>query len=184
MRNKVMGILIYLNRIKNNLPPSTRTLVIQSLALSVVNYCSKIWGAAGKTQLLQVQRVQNFAARIAIGNIRKRDHITPYINRLQWLKIDNKCTFDVFVYVYKLLNDYFPSWLLTLPLVSEFSARRTRQQNNLFIPQTKSKIGERNMAVRGPSLWNDLPETIKNSSNVIIFKKNLKKHFMHNQMYN
>ena len=94
MHHKVMGILMYLNRIKNNLPPSTRTLVVQSLALSVINYCSKIWGAAGKTQLSQVQKLQNFAARIAIGNIRKRDHITPHINKLQWLKINSKCAFD------------------------------------------------------------------------------------------
>ena len=87
MHKKVMGILIYLNRMKNNFPPATRTLVVQTLALSIIGYCSKIWGVANTTQVHRVQKLQNFAARIAISNVSKRDHVAPHINNLSWLKI-------------------------------------------------------------------------------------------------
>ena len=178
---KVMGVLIYLNRIKYYLPPATRILVVQSLALSLINYCCKIWGGANKTQIHRIQKLQNFAARIAVGNVRKRDHVTPHLNNLQWLKIENKCAYDICVYIFKILKNQLPSWLLTLPLVSEYNLRNTRQQNNLFVPPTRTKIGERTLLVRGPKLWNDLPDGIKDVSSVVIFKKNLKKHLLQNQ---
>ena len=181
MHKKVMGILIYLNRMKNNFPPATRTLVVQTLALSIIGYCSKIWGVANATQLHRVQKLQNFAARIAIGNVSKRDHVTPHINDLNWLKIKNKCAFDICVYVFKLLNGQLPFWLLNLPQVSEYNNRITRQQNNLLVPPTRTMMGERKLSVRGPRLWNDLPQTVKSTVSINTFKKNLKRHFMQNQ---
>ena len=78
---KVMGTLIYLNRVKDSFEPSTRKLVVQSLAMSFINYCLKVWGATSNTQLQRVQKLQNFAARVAIGNVRKYDHITPHLKK-------------------------------------------------------------------------------------------------------
>ena len=151
------------------------------MALSIIGYCSKIWGVANATQLHRVQKLQNFAARIAVGNVSKRDHVTPHINDLNWLKIKNKCAFDICVYVFKLLNGQLPYWLLNLPQVSEYNNRITRQQNNLLVPPTRTMMGERKLSVRGPRLWNDLPQTVKSTVSINTFKKNLKRHFMQNQ---
>ena len=181
MRRKVMGILFFLNRIKNNIPLTTRILVIQSLSLSIINYCMKIWGTANLTQLKQVQKLQNFAARIALGNIKKYDHITPHINKLKWLKINNKYIFDVCVYIYKVLSNQLPDWILTLPMVREVNSRITRQQNNLLVPLTRTMMGEKAMEVRGPKLWNNLPEEIRNSNTISSFKNKLKQHLLGNQ---
>ena len=84
---KTIGTLMYLNRIKDKMPLDIRKMIIQSLALSYINYCSNIWGNTNKTQILRVQKLQNFAAKIAIGNGKKYDRATPYINSLKWLKI-------------------------------------------------------------------------------------------------
>lgn len=181
MRKKVMGILIYLNRVKESIPLSIRTQIVQTLALSIINYALKIWGSTNKTQMKKVQKLQNFATRIALGNIKKYKHITPHINRLQWLRMNNKCIFDVCVYVFKCLNNQIPSWLLSLPRVGEYNIRDTRQQNNLFVPSTHTLNGDREMGVRGPRLWNKLPEAVKNSSNVYTFKRNLKAHLLQGQ---
>ena len=181
MHKRVMGILIYLNRIKNSFPTDTRTLIVQALAVSIISYCSKIWGSTNKTQLQRVQKLQNFAARIALGNVNKYDRITPHINKLNWLKIENKYAFDICVYVFKILNKQLPSWLLTLPLVTEYNNRRTRQQYDLYIPPTRTIMGDRKMSVRGPRLWNSLPEEVKNAISIKTFKTNLKKHLIQNQ---
>ena len=181
MRKKVMGILFYLNRIKNNIPLTTRILVIQSLSLSIINYCIKIWGTTNSTQLKQVQKLQNFAARIALGNIRKYDHITPHINKLKWLKINNKYIFDVCMYIFKVTRNQLPNWLLTLPTVREYNSRITRQLNNLLVPPTRTITGEKAIEVRGPKLWNNLPEEIRNSNSLSSFKSKLKKHLLESQ---
>ena len=181
VRKKVMGILIFLNRIKDSIPLTTRTQVFETLPLSIINYCLKIWGTANKAQLQKVQVLQNFAARIAVGNIRKYEHITPHINKLKWLKMSNKCIFDTCIYIFKLLNHQLPAWLLSLPRVRELIFRNTRQQNNLFVPPTRTMVGEREMGVRGPKLWNSLPESVKSSTSIHSFKRSLKAYLLASQ---
>ena len=181
VRKKVMGILIFLNRIKDSIPPTTRTQVVETLALSIVNYCLKIWGTANRAQLQKVQMLQNFAARIAVGNVRKYEHITPHINKLKWLKTSNKCIFDTCIYIFKLLNHQLPAWLLSLPRVREMIFRNTRQRNNLFVPPTRTMAGEREMGVRGPKLWNSLPDSVKSSTSIYSFKRSLKTYLLASQ---
>ncbi len=74
---KVMGTLIFINRISNNFDKATRIVVVQSLVLSLINYCIIIWGSTNETLLDDVQKIQNFAAKVAVGCCRKYDHVTP-----------------------------------------------------------------------------------------------------------
>ena len=97
------------------------------------------------------------------------------------VKKENKCTYDVCLYVFKLLNGQLPSWLLTLPLVSEYNSRRTRQQHNLYVPPTRTIMGDRKVSVWGPRLWNNLPEIVKNAVSTNTFKANLKQYLLQNQ---
>ena len=181
MRKKVMGILMYLNRIRDCIPLSIRPNIVETLALSILNYGLKIWGSTNKTHIQKVQKLQNFAARIALGNIRKYEHITPHLNNLHWLKIRNKSIYDICMYIYKCLRNEIPPWILSLPRVGDHTTRVTRQQNNLLIPPTRTLTGEREMGVRGPKLWNSLPEVVKNSVSIHSFKRNLKTHLLHKQ---
>ena len=90
MSKKVTGTLIYLNRIKDNFETSVLIVIVQSLALSLIYYCSNVWGYTNKTQLERVQKLQNFAAKVAIGGASKYDHATPIIKKLEWLRIEEQ----------------------------------------------------------------------------------------------
>ena len=79
---KVMSILLYINRIKDNFDKPTMKTIVQTLALSIMNYCSTIWGSANDTQLERIQKLQNFAAKIIDGKARKFDHVTPINARI------------------------------------------------------------------------------------------------------
>ena len=87
---KAMGILMFLNRLKNKLTPEVRCTIVQSLVLSHINYCIKVWGTTGITQIQRMQKIMNFAAKIAVGNGRKYDRATPFIQKLQWLKVKER----------------------------------------------------------------------------------------------
>ena len=181
MHKKTMGTLIYLNRIKDRIERDVRIKVVQALALSLINYCSKIWGTTSKTQIQRVQKLQNFAAKIAIGNVRKYDHVTPHIKELKWLKIEQKCLYDTCIFVYKILRKQIPSWLLKLTTVRNVNPVMTRQQNDLFIPRTRTYTGARDTAVRGPMLWNNLPNLVKDGCSLGVFKNKLKEHYLSSQ---
>lgn len=118
---RVMGQLIYLNHMKNKIPTYTRIPIVQTLALSIINYFSTIWSLTNKTQIKKAQKLQNFTARVVIANINKYDLTTnkykqikivkrstkmsmgianmnkydlttPYINKLKLLKVQQKMT--------------------------------------------------------------------------------------------
>ncbi len=112
MHKKVMGILLLVNRIRDNFDDVTRKIVIQSLALSSVNYCIQVYGTTNNTHVRRVQKLQNFAAEICAEGTRRSDHATPFITQLEWLKIDKKVIFDVAVTVFKVKNKIFPDWFV------------------------------------------------------------------------
>ena len=143
--------------------------------MSLISYCSKIWGSANKTQMDRVQKLQNFAGRVALGGVRKRDHITPILKELNWLKVRVQCTYDLCIYIYKIRNNLLPDWLESMPTIAEVNNNsfNTRQSHLLFIPRTNTDSGARAIVVRGPVEWNKLPESIKNCHSVSSFKHQL-----------
>lgn len=52
---KTHGIIMFINRMKDNFDKPTRKIVVESLVLSLLNYGMSIWGA---TNITQVERVQ------------------------------------------------------------------------------------------------------------------------------
>ncbi|KAK7075307.1 hypothetical protein SK128_002071, partial [Halocaridina rubra] len=73
-----------------NFETTTRVTVVESVALSHINYCTTVWRAITKTQINRTQKLINFATQVALGGIRKYDHITPVLNNLGWLQAENK----------------------------------------------------------------------------------------------
>lgn len=55
---------------------TTRIMIIQSLVLSVINYCIKIWGATNDLYLNKAQKLVNFAARVAVVGVKKNATIS------------------------------------------------------------------------------------------------------------
>lgn len=85
---KLMGTLIYLH-IKNKIT-TEKNVFVRTLALRILNYWLNIWGTTNKTR--RTQKLRNFAARVALGNINEYVHIIPHINELKWLKLQQKYT--------------------------------------------------------------------------------------------
>ena len=127
----------------------TREAIIKTLVLSIINYCSSIWGMANKTQINRVQKLQNYAAKVAHGGVRKYDHVTPVLEKLKWLKIEEKVQFDVAFLVFKVLNNYLLQWFYHFNSVSDMRRANTRQMNNLVIPRNRSNIGGQSFVVKG-----------------------------------
>jgi len=182
IHRKVMGTLVYLNHIKNQITTETRIMVVQTLVLSIINYCSNIWGSTNKTQMQKVQKLQNFAARVALGNISKLDHISPHIQKLNWLKVQPKCSYDTCVFIYKLIHGNYPQWLMPLQTVGTTSGVVTRQVNSLYVKRSRTDTGARQMEIRGPKLWNMLPDNIRVINSFCNFKTKLKEHLLNNQL--
>ena len=169
---------MYISRIKDYFDEETRMIIVQSLVLSVINYCIKIWGTSSNVYIEKIKKIQNFAARMAVQGVRKFDHITPTLQRLKWMRIKEKYTYEICLFTFKVLNDKFQNWLYHFPTVGNYRETLTKQNGNLFINHFRTDLGSRSMLTRVPSYWNALPQNIKNIASFSVFKNKLKDVFL------
>lgn len=108
---------ILLNRIGSTFDKATRIIIIQSLTLSLINYCIRIWGTTYKTLMSNVQQLQIFVVEVAVGGARKYDHVTPFF--FKWLKVKERHMFDIWPAVYKALRGSYPDWLFSFRTVED-----------------------------------------------------------------
>ena len=85
--------------------------------------------------------------------------------------------FKVATITFKVLNSSEPKYLSELLNRYEpVRSLRSCDHNLLTVPRCRTVIASRAFSVAAPSVWNSLPNNIKNSGSIAIFKKNLKTH--------
>ena len=109
-----------------------------------------------------------FAARI-IFFLPKFCHITPVLVRLHWLPIKSRIHFKICLTTFKVLHGLSPSYLFDLILVKKTRySLRSFQAPVLNRPRT---LGDRSFAAAAPTLWNALPQEIRQCQNINVFKR-------------
>ena len=108
------------------------------------------------------------AARFITG-ARKYDHISPVLRDLHWLPLRQRIIFKIATLMHQCLNGLAPSYLATDCIaISSMPGRRqlrSATSGQLYIPRTKTMtFGPRSFKVSGPTIWNDLPARLKDSS--------------------
>ena len=125
--------------------------------------------------MLKIQRVQSTAARLVL-RIRRHDHITPALEELHWLPVQQRVIYKLLLLTYKALHQCAPVFISDIirryvPSRSLRSASETR----LLLPKSLLKTyGDRSFAYAAPFLWNNLPVDIRNAPSVEVFKSKLK----------
>ena len=175
---KANGLLFFLMRNKDMFDDQTRKIVVEALVISLFSYCSLIWGSCTASIRNRIQKVQNFAAKVAVGHGRKSDHATPFINKLDWLKVNEMLIYNESLFMFKILNSHDSVEVLSFPQVGQTHERNTRQIHNLQVPRTRTKFADRALSIRGPTQWNKLPATIKHETRMTQFKKKLKEYML------
>ena len=132
-----------------------------------------IWGTTNSSLMNKAKKLQNFAARVADGGIKKYNHVSPAYRELKWLKIKQKHYYDICCTMFKIISNVHPDWLYLFPTVHETTASVTRQQNKLVVPHSKTDTGTRAFRVTGPKTWNSLPLNISSATSYASFKSEL-----------
>ncbi len=87
LTKKVISMLRFISRVSVNLDRRTKETVVKSLVVSLIDYCIRKWGTTKSTRMHKVQKLQNFAARVSIGGMKKYDLVSPAFKELKWLRI-------------------------------------------------------------------------------------------------
>ena len=167
---------LYIRQIRKFLTVQSTKTPVHAFISSHLDYCNALLFGLPKYQLDRLQKVQNAAARV-IFQIPKFDHITPALIDLHWLPVTFRVQFKLLLFVYKSLRNQSPPYikdLLSLKPATNY-AIRSSAQSLLFVPKANcSSLGDKAFAHAAPVFWNSLPLTIRTSSSLAIFKKQLK----------
>ncbi len=154
---------------------ATKTLV-HALIMARLDYCNSLFTGLPQCVFDRLQRIMNVAARLIAG-ARRRDRITPILKRLHWLPVKERSQFKTLTLIFKSVNGTAPAYLCDI--VRPHSPKRTLRSNStntLQTIRTKKQFGARSFQYAGAKMWNELPENIKRSESLVVFKKKLKTH--------
>ena len=156
--------------------------LVHSLILSRLDYCNGILYGILDHHLMELQKVQNAAVRFIFGKeIKKFDHISPYLKLLHFLPIKYRIMFKIALLCFKCLNNIAPEYLkgiITPKINSSMNLRIDEDPFLLEVPQRPQFVkSEKAFYYAGPTIWNALPYSIRSSQNVDSFKVSLKSHY-------
>lgn len=145
-----------------------------ALVSSRLDFCNTLYFGLPQARIHLLQKVQNSLARVVVPGTAFRDHISPVLRGLHWLPVQKRIHFKIASTTFKVLNSKQPEYLACLLSKLPDSARRSSNKNLLVVPFVKSEIGRRAFSFAAPSLWNSLPQLIRDSTSTEVFKSRLK----------
>ena len=139
-----------------------------------IEYCNSLYVNLPKGATEKLQRIMRSAARL-ISQPTWNASITEVCRDLHWLPVMQRSQFKVLTLVYKALHNEAPSYISEM--LQSYQPKRTlrsTKSNLLVAKKTRVRYGARAFSVSGPSLWNNLPQEIRDSNSLSMFKRRLK----------
>ena len=156
-------------RIKHFLNPHARRLFFHAHILSCIRYCSTLFHSASENTTKPVVRIYKRAIKAVLlksSSLTTSDYKDLDIFPLKLTFARNKA-----ILVQKIALGKVP-----LALQSEFQ-RCIRQHGKLQVPFPRLDLFKSSLRYSGSILWNALPQTVKSSNSISVFKNCLICHF-------
>ena len=177
--------LFKIGRIRRLLDRPSVERLIHAFVTSRIDYCNSLLYGIDDQLILRLQRIQNSAARL-VTQTRKHDHITPVLQDLHWLPVKARILFKILVLVYKFINNdaplYFSEMISqedrAMHVRSAYFTRQSKRhsQETRLVPgnYNRKNFGARSFSYFAPLEWNSLPNDIRSSHSLSLFKSKLK----------
>ena len=149
-----------------------RKLLFNTFFESTFGYCPLIWMFSNKGSNNELNKVHRRGLKLLVD--RNNRTYEELLDETGCIKIHTRNLQLLMIEIYKTTNKLNPAFMWELLKVKEL-VYKFRTQKLLTLPSTKTKTyGLRSFTYRGSILWNYLPDSIKGSKSLQIFKKNIK----------
>ena len=163
-----------LRRIRRHLDLDSAKLLANALVSNRFDYCNSRLSGIVETDLTKLQRVLNRLARV----VTKSPPLTrsvPLLRSLHWLPVKYRVHIRICLLTYKAPREVQPVYLLSLIAISLPSrSLRSNRGMTLLVPRIKTNTGARTFSPCGPSLWNNLPLSVRSATSVATLRRRLK----------
>ena len=155
--------------------------IYYALVNSYLRYGLTAWGNASHHSLQTLQSLINRVVRIMTFAPLGRLNTKPVFIHLDILDVKQTFTFESAKFLFKSKNGLLPISSIAQHFNRPMPAlnRPSRSTRNSSIPlELRSEFAKKSIQVRQQSFWNDIPLQIRQSENINIFKRHLKKHII------
>ncbi len=121
-------LLRKLSKLKSIVSYKDLEIVLHAFISTRLDYCNALYLGMSESLVARLQYVQK-AAAIILANTKKRDHITPVLISLHWLKY--RIQYKVVMSVYKALHNQAPEYIKDM-LIPYQSQRHLRSSQICF----------------------------------------------------
>ena len=184
---RVASFSLYkIGKIRHYLDMQSTERLVHAFVTSRLDCCNSLLFGLPARDIGRLQLIQNAAARLITKmKRRERQHMTPVLRELHWLRISDRVIFKVALLTYKALNDQGPTYIAEL--LSRYTPSRSLRSASRFLldpPRNVRTIfyGQRAFSYAAPYIWNNLPMNIKTASTVTSFKCRLKTYLFNNDL--
>ncbi len=154
-------------KLRNMLIVSDAEKLDNAFITSRLDYCNALLGGCPASSINKLQT-----------RSRKYYHITPILQSLHWLPIKFHISNKILLLACKALNGL--AHVFQTNLLSCYSPTCSLMLQNsglLVVPRiAKSTKGGRKFSYLAPKLWNSLPDNVRGSDTLSLFKSRLKTH--------
>ena len=174
VQRKVARVLGVMYKIKHIVDKKVLIMIYNTLILPYLSYCSEIWGNTYESRLHDLIVLQKRAIRI-IGDIGFRDHTTKVFKKFKCLKLVDIIRLQTCVLMYNANKGILPKNVQhNFIKNSEIHKYNTRRRNDFFTSQSSTNLRKISVNQKGIELWNALPNRVKESVSINVFKGNIK----------
>lgn len=175
LTSRVFGSLRRLAYLRPFLNQRTRVLLVRSLSLVHLDYCSSVLCTADSRTSSMLQVAQNACVRFAM-DLPRRASVTPERAKMGLLDAADRRLYFSLVILFKVVHQGFPAALAqTLRLVPTTGLRRGRSASRVefVLPRVRTGFGARSFSFGVVRFWNRLPVSINTETSLLAFKRRL-----------
>ena len=141
---------------------------------SRLDYCNSLLHNISMKNIQKLQRIQNNLARVVL----KAQRLTlpePMLASLHWLPVVYRIQYKLAIITLRALTTGHPTYLADL-LHRRVAVRHKRSStlNSLVVPSIRTKLASRAFSHAAPTIWNNLPHDVRETTSINSFRTRLK----------
>lgn len=172
---KKLGILRRVNKFISRRAALT---IYNTIVLPHFTYCATILFICCNEDLNRLQKLQNIGMRVLL-KMNRFTSIQFMLNKLGWLNIRQFLDFSVMVFIYKVKTNMLPSYLGDrLVENNKIYSYQTRSANSFYLCNVNTQLGFKSVFYNGIRKYNNLPEDIKSTISLNLFRRKLKNYLL------
>ena len=168
---QLTGRLNALRKLAVNAPFKTRLMAANSVFISVLSYLIPLWGASEGYLTKALQVVQNKAAR-CVTKVTWFTATRQLLLQCGWMSIRQLVFYHTVLTMRKILKSGRPLFLKNR--LSNHFPYQTRQATGGHVRHPFDTVVDGSFISRGTKAYNSIPESIKSTPSLPVFKKKLK----------